>query len=921
MRLVLIFIFIWFFALPIGFGQTARQQALMDSLRWYDKQDAMYLKLSNELANIYRKNDPDKADSLYNMVIVLAQKRDDIKNQLEAYAGLVGVHRQQGNFSQAFEYATGLQRLAEQHKDEEKINFAYAHLGLIMMDQGFFDRALEYLQLTYNRGIEQNDIRAIAGSLHSMAAVYWQMDSLDRAITLMKEALEVRKANDFEARRNGIKQSLIDLAYLLNENGQSEEALAYVREGIAIAKEDHPIYPHDNLNAFETLAQIHLSLGQLEIAERIALKALKASNRIGVKNTSTDLTNLLSKIYIKKDDYQKAYQYNNAYWELKDSISNLELKSRISELETQYETEKKENEIIALRQKNRRSQNLRNLFGAATLIAFFFAFMLYTFYRFRQRKNRELLAAQQLQTEQLESVNAMKSRFLANISHEFRTPLTLILGPTEKLLEKADKKEEQQQLQWIKKNGQRLLQLINQLLDLSKIEANKLELKYSHQDVVQLVKYVISAFESLASQKQVQLQFKSNLQQLYLYCDVEMLEQVLNNLLNNAFKFTHDGFVRLSVEQEGDTFTKITVRDSGIGIHEQELPYIFDRFFQAQQGEQTTYMGTGIGLALCKELVELHSGTIEVESKIGKGSSFTILLPLGKDHLDANQIVMKTAYSPKSKIIPDQLTSSPFERTSPDILEEVPLILIADDNRDMLDYMEANLGSHYRLLKAGDGQKAWELAQQEIPDLIVSDVMMPNMNGYELCNKLKNDFKTDHIPVILLTARVGEAHKIKGLENQADEYLQKPFSNRELQARIQNLIEIRKRLQLRYAEQIIPPSVGAENQPKQSAFIEQLTIILEENLDSPQLDVQLLSSKMHISKSQLNRKMKAVFNKTPNQYIRSFRLTKARQLMVKHTELTLAEIAYDVGFSSPAYFSKCFHDEFGYPPSSLNRAK
>ena len=388
------------------------------------------------------------------------------------------------------------------------------------------------------------------------------------------------------------------------------------------------------------------------------------------------------------------------------------------------------------------------------------------------------------QAEEINELYEVKNRFLANISHELRTPLTLILGPAEQLLLSVSESAQKKQLSWIHQNSQKLLKLINQLLDLSKIEAGKLELKTSQQDLVKFSRYICSAFESLAKQKKVELIFKSSVDHLYLFFDAEKMEKVLNNLLNNALKFTDNGQVVFQIDtlvEDENSIAKITLTDSGIGIHEQQLPYIFDRFYQADQSEETFYQGTGIGLALSKELVELHSGKIEASSEIGKGTIFTIILPINETQLEDNISNIATDFIPVANELETSLALPVAEEN--EASNEKPLILIVDDNADIIDYIQHQLGANFRTLKASDGKEGFEIAERELPDLIVSDVMMPQMNGFELCSKLKNDIKTDHIPVILLTARIGEEDKMQGLQNQADDYLQKPFNSKELEIR------------------------------------------------------------------------------------------------------------------------------------------
>lgn len=521
-----------------------------------------------------------------------------------------------------------------------------------------------------------------------------------------------------------------------------------------------------------------------------------------------------------------------------------------------------------------------------------------------------------VQADEIKDLYLVKSRFLSNISHELRTPLTLIMGPVKELM-KSTKGEDRQQLEWIQRNSQRLLKLINQLLDLSKIEAGKITLRASNQNVISFSKGVLAFFDSLASQDDKSLIFQCKEEELFLYFDAEKLEQVLINLLSNALKFTTKGDKISMVIDHDSESVSIKVLDTGIGIHAQHLPYVFERFYQVEEPDSKNYQGTGMGLSISQELIDLHGGTLSVTSEYGEGSCFEIQLPLGKDHLSEDQIIhfheLQDQVEKEMVIVEtdnDHLPE-PGPTTTPG-----PSILVVDDNQDMRQFIRHQLQEQYHVLLAASGKEGLDLAIMHSPSLIVSDVMMPGMSGYELCRHLKSDPRTDYIPVVLLTAKAGSDEKIKGLEFQADDYLTKPFDAQELAIRVRNLITNRKKLQQRFAEKIIfQPEEVAVN-PREQAFLEKLKDIMEERLSDQQLGVAFLCQEMGISRSQLNRKMQAILNKTPNAFIRSYRLERAKYL-IENDSGSLAEISYDVGFSSPAYFSKCFHDEFGYPPKSL----
>lgn len=895
-------------------GQTDRQQHLLDTLEQYPLRDSTYVNWMNQLAGSYWYVAPGTTDSLARIALDLSLNISFEGGVLRSYYNLALAQWMLGDYPLAFEYISEQLKIAEDRRLRAHEINAYALMALITEDQGLFHEALDYHRLVLDYKLAAGDSLGISSSLNNMGSVYWQLNQLDSSLMLFQRAYDIREAL---GAKNGMRESLSNIGYILNEQGKPQEALPIIKKTLAQSYEMNN--PTGVVNNQETLGNIYVNLGRLDSAEYIYLQALQGAREMGVNKRIIDITGQLAKLYELRKDYPKAYTYLETYWTLKDSIEGQEAATRLSRLREQYQNERQELKIMRLEQQNQVNLNLRNLFAIGTLGALILAFIIYRFFRYRQRKNLELLEAQETQTKQLEEINQLKSRFLANLSHEFRTPLTLILGPAEKLLANKTDGPEKQQLSWIYQNSRKLLKLINQLLDLSKVEAGKLELKTGQQDLVNFCRFIVSAFNSLAEQKQVQLQFRAPKEPLFVYFDPEKLEQVLNNLLINAFKFTEEGRIILSLEtkeEEGRELVRIAISDSGTGIHAQQLPYIFDRFYQASQESPSALEGTGIGLALCKELIELHSGSIRVESELGKGTSFYIHLPLGRSHLKDEEITRvltgPAAASPELQVEP--LIA---EKAMPTDNSEQPLLLLVDDNRDMLDYIQLQLEGHYRFIRAANGREALEHTREELPDLIISDIMMPGMDGYEFCSAVKNDPATDHIPIILLTARVGESYKIRGLEIQADDYIQKPFNQQELKARVHNLILNRKKLQQRYGEISLLEVPKLSEHPGEAKFLQQLLDVVEEQIMNPQLDVSSLAKIVGMSKSQLNRKAKTILGKTPNQFIRSYRLEKARQ-MIKSTDLTLAEIAYDVGFSSPAYFSKCFHDEFGYPPSTIS---
>jgi len=524
------------------------------------------------------------------------------------------------------------------------------------------------------------------------------------------------------------------------------------------------------------------------------------------------------------------------------------------------------------------------------------------------------------EAEKMHEVDEMKSRFFANISHEFRTPLTLIFGPAKDISEKTKEQDTKQSAGIIKRNAGRLYGLVNQLLDLSKLEAGKMTLETSEQNIIPLLKGLVFSFTSLAERKKITLKFNTIEQKLNVYIDKDKVEKIINNLLHNAFKFTPEGGnIDFTVEKMINE-AEIRISDDGIGIPKEKIDKIFDRFFQVDGSHTRESEGTGIGLALTKELVELHKGKIKVESKEGEGTTFTVLLPLGKDHLKPEDIVEEKAKEEtevtieKTELIPE--TEDRKEKTDIDVLLDTdkPLLLIVEDNSDVRKYIISHLKGDYRIQEAVDGKDGLEQALKHIPDLIICDIMMPKMDGFELCKKLKTDEKTSHIPIIMLTAKATSKDKIEGYETGADDYIMKPLDAAELKVRIKNLIEMRRKLQEKFSsdEFVMPKELSLIDE----LFMKRLLKVIDEHLAEEDFSIEELGKEAAMSRRHLYRKLMALTGKSPSQLLRSFRLTKAKRL-IKEKRGTISEISLLVGFNSPAYFNKCFKEEFGYPPSDM----
>ena len=526
------------------------------------------------------------------------------------------------------------------------------------------------------------------------------------------------------------------------------------------------------------------------------------------------------------------------------------------------------------------------------------------------------------QAKKLVELDRLKSNFFANISHEFRTPLTLIMGQIENLMNSSPQENVRIKLKSALSNSKQLQALINRLLELSKLESGEFKMKVTKTEINLFLRKILSAFESLTERHNIKLEFNRYKDDLEIYLDREKTEEVFNNLISNAIKFTPaDGRISLNVTVDSNypDYVSVIVSDSGIGIKKEEIPHIFDRFYQADSSQTREYEGTGIGLAIVNELVQLHKGTISVKSFVGQGTEFCIRLPINKNvYLNEPNIEIIESSVP---IKDPDISNNQYDEKTDIINEETEdaeaakeVILIVEDNHDMRGYIRENLEADYKVAEAKNGKDGLEKATGIIPDLIITDVMMPAMNGFELTEKLKTDNKTSHIPVIMLTAKADEDSKLKGLDTGVDDYLIKPFSVKELHARVGNLIKLRKLLKEKYKEISAINTSEIDVKPIDRDFLEKVFSTIKEHLEDSGFTVTALAEDVGMSVSQLNRKLNALINQSAGKLIRSTKLDYASQLLKNRTG-NISEIAYKVGFSDTPGFTHSFKEKFGCTPS------
>lgn len=563
----------------------------------------------------------------------------------------------------------------------------------------------------------------------------------------------------------------------------------------------------------------------------------------------------------------------------------------------------------------------------ALVSMFYFIFMMI--------RNREILKQELIYERQtarkIQEVDRLKHQFFMNVSHEIRTPLSLIVEPVDKLMSlNMDSEVVSKNLQIIKRNTDNLKKLVNQLLDYRKLETGNLKLDLRKGNLRSFIEEVVESFRNTAEEKSISLDFNAFHPSIFVWFDADKVEKILNNILSNAIKYTPEkGNVTASIsivftedieetnllipplDQENTLYKKyikIKVIDTGIGISGENLPRIFDRFRRIEQtNREASQQGTGIGLALTKELVKLHEGHLKVRSKLGKGSRFSVYLPFN-DAGEDNQV----GEVQKEKVITQEINSETSYKKSQ------LLALVVDDNPDLREFIKTHFTPEYQIVEAKNGKEAWDIALDKIPDIVIADVMMPVMDGNELCKKLKHDERTSHIPVIMLSALSSSENQLAGIDAGADDYLTKPFDVGLLKAKVDNLLSIRKALRERYSKEMVLKPKDIILASPDEKFLKRLIAVIEKNISKEFLDVEFLSQNMDVSRTQLYRKIGALTDMTPKEFVKEIRLKRAAQLLVQN-KLNISEVAYDAGFNDVSYFRKCFREKYGMSASEYKK--
>jgi len=765
----------------------------------------------------------------------------------------------------------------------------------------YFDKA-EKLHLHFNNQAGLNNINRLRGNFQA------KLKNYDKAIFYLEKTIPFyEKLND----PNKLVEIYTELIRCYSYLGKLEKAEPLVTKTAKLV--DKKSFSTFGLNQFQFSAAIYylekenypLAITYFELAEQSAPDK-GTDYYLGER---TEISKGLTEAYAQLGNYEKAFESSERLLELKDSLAEQNKVALSIELETKYQTEKKEKEIALLEAKNKTIElqkvNQRYLFIAGIGVFSLTAVLLYLALWNRQKTNKRL-----------KELDKAKSRFFENISHEFRTPLSLISAPIEEQLIKQNlTSQERRKLSIAKNNSLRLLALVNQILDLSKLKSNHYRLKVQESNLLQFLKAVIGSFKYQAELKNQEVSCDLEMNQTNYWFDRDVLEKIISNLLENAIKYTPEKN-RISIvakEQNSSLYLKIT--NTGITLTKDEISHIFSRFYRAHEG----VAGTGIGLALTKELVQLHKGSITAESDRDT-TQITAILPIRENAFKIDEKNLDAKQKTDIQNIRDfPLIIESEKDESSDLTEDLadrPILLIVDDNADLREYLSALFCDKFLIKTANDGKEGFERALKYIPDIIITDLMMPREDGIEFTEKCKTHSSTSHIPILMLTAKAGDENELKGLEVGADAYTTKPFNTEILKATVRNLLKSRQELQKRFSQEVIltPKEISVNSYDEQ--FLNNLQDIMDTNLVECDFNAENFASALNMSRMQLHRKLKALTGLSTTEFIRSQRLKLAAQLLRK-SEINISQAGYAVGFNNPSYFTKCFKEQFGVSPSDF----
>ena len=785
----------------------------------------------------------------------------------------------------------------------------YESMGFAQAFSGNYREAIRYFKTSIRLGKEAEKaigqpIRGMEENYSLIGSYFFKLEEPDSALHYLQEGRAIaRDSSRSRIRGRAMVLRISGEIYLgLNELNQANQ---YLSEALATYQAIGDAAEESRTAA--NLSACYLKMKRYPLAEEMAQKAYQKAILSNDLPSIQQSLNELKTAYLVRGKSEKALQTVLQLLAVNDSLQGLQNSRLTEEFTKRYESREKQNQIDLQNAHIAQQQTL--IWAAALVVGLLIAIALLIFWTAKQQlKTNKILEKQKVQLQELD---AAKTRFFANISHELRTPLTLILAPLENAIKKSKHATQKEDLELAYTNSEKLMTLVNEIMDLSKLESGKIKVETKGVALQILLRRIFYSYESLAKLRGIELVFDYRLAaNTWLALDVNKFEKIINNLLSNALKYSESGdVITLSCVTDDAKQLQLTVRDTGKGIPKQDIPYIFDRFYQSEGKIQQLQGGTGIGLALAREYARLLEGDLSVESELGKGAIFSLQLPMIKAIPVENAVLEVATISEKS---------TPLNFQPRVLFANKPKILVIEDNPDMSQFLVKTLAPYYRCTTALNGREGLEKLQKEQFDLITSDVMMPEMDGFTFLKKVHQQELFSHTPVIMLTARALEIDKLQGLQLGVDDYITKPFNTNELLARIDNLLKNKKEREEWQKSTNTSPVLPAENLTVEQTLLKKAEVLIIEHLANSDFKVGDLAQHLNYSQRQLGRIIKKLTGLSPLNFIKEIRLQQARQLLESRQFSTVAEVGYEVGFADPGYFSKVYQKRFGKKPSEVS---
>ncbi|QIE60298.1 response regulator [Rasiella rasia] len=779
------------------------------------------------------------------------------------------------------------------------------NLGELFLNLNDIPKARSYFLLVQEEALANDIPRYYHSATLKLADLIESKDEIsEKTVNDLNEAMAFFKDLGDKGR---IVEAHNYLGQIYKLTGNNDIAMSNFKQGLILSEEMQ--FPSGIINLAKNLGLMNLSLNRLEEAEQNFETARKFVYSHGNVESQIEIEQALAETLEKQGKLSQAYPFLKAAIKKTDSLNKAKTTATVQELETAYQTKEKEQQIALLTSENelaeQQKRNQRNILWAVLSIVGIVGVFLFFYYRNRQRVHQKL-----------KELDAAKSSFFANISHEFRTPLTLVKGPISEQLEKDQlTPTERKKMQIAHKNVGRVQNLVEEMLALSKLESGHYQLHVAEGYISTFMKAQAQAFEFLAEEKKIHWEVNIPETKNQYWFDRDAVEKITTNLFSNAIKYTPaNEKVRIIGSHTNHTYT-LDIINTGVKLSAKDRKNIFERFYQNHPDNP----GSGIGLALSRELSQLHKGTLELIHSENEENHFRLTLGVAKELFTTAELATKRTEIEHANVVIAHQPSDTENLLQPSTKEDVPQLLLIDDNKDVLNYITLLFQDSYNVRTANNGEEGYKSALEHIPDLIISDVMMPFLDGYELTKKLKEEELTAHIPLILVTAKTEDEDKLTGSKLGADAYVTKPFNSTLLQATVQNLLENRKRLQNRYSKTIILSPKEISVSTAEEKFLERMQKALDKNIQEPTFTPETFSKEIGVSRMQLHRKLKALTGLTTTEFIMNQRVKLAASLLKKRS-ISVSEVAYEVGFNNPSYFSKCFKDVYGISPSNVKKS-